>query len=89
MHAEYTVRAAQAGKHVLREKPIAVSVAECKQMIEACATVNRRLMIAYRMQYNAAHRELIGMVRSKQFGDRRFLSAITAKMMPQMGSGVK
>ena len=79
MHAEYTVRAAGAGKHVLCEKPMAVSVAECQQMIEACRGARRHLMIAYRMQYNSVHRELIGMVRSKQFGETRFLSAVNGQ----------
>ena len=36
MHREYTVRAAQMGKHVLCEKPMAISSAECRQMIDAC-----------------------------------------------------
>ena len=51
MHAEYTIRAAQAGKHVLCEKPMANTVAECEQMIAACRKANRKLMIAYRMQF--------------------------------------
>jgi len=50
MHAEYTIRAAKAGKHVLCEKPMATSVADAKAMIEACRAANVKLMIAYRCQ---------------------------------------
>ena len=50
MHAEYTIRAAQAGKHVLCEKPMATTVAESEAMIAACRKANRKLMIAYRCQ---------------------------------------
>jgi predicted dehydrogenase len=50
MHAEYTIRAAQAGKHVLCEKPMANTVAECEGMIAACKKASRKLMIAYRCQ---------------------------------------
>jgi predicted dehydrogenase len=51
MHKEFTLRAAAAGKHVLCEKPMAVSSAECRTMIDACKTANVKLMIAYRIQY--------------------------------------
>lgn len=75
MHAEYTVRAAEAGKHVLCEKPMATSVQDCQRMVDACDSAKRKLMIAYRLQYNPAHRAAIKMARSKQFGDLRFLTA--------------
>jgi predicted dehydrogenase len=76
MHAEYTVRAAQAGKHVLCEKPMANSVAECRQMIDACAKAQRKLMIAYRSQYEPNDRALVKMVRAKQLGvPREFISS--------------
>ena len=45
-HCEFTVRAAKAGVHVLCEKPMAVSVAECRKMIAAMRQARRRLMIA-------------------------------------------
>src|ERR1017187_1169145 len=51
MHREYTVPAAQLGKHVLCEKPMAISSAECSQMIAACRAAGRKLMIAYRVHY--------------------------------------
>jgi predicted dehydrogenase len=51
MHKEYTLRAAAAGKHVLCEKPMAISSAECRTMIDACKAANVKLMIAYRIQY--------------------------------------
>lgn len=51
LHAEYTIRGAQAGKHILCEKPMANSVEECERMIEACKKAGRHLMIAYRIQY--------------------------------------
>ncbi len=51
MHAEYTIRAAKAGKHVLCEKPMANTAEECQNMIDACAKADRKLMIGYRMRY--------------------------------------
>jgi len=68
MHAEYTIRSAKAGKHVLCEKPMATSVADCKAMIDACKTANKKLMIAYRCQYDPLHLKAIEMVRSGQLG---------------------
>ena len=75
MHAEYTVRAAQAGKHVLCEKPMATSVADAEHMIAACRQAGRKLMVAYRMQHNPFHRFLIGAVRDKSYGELRAIFA--------------
>lgn len=75
MHAEYTVRAARAGKHVLCEKPMANSVAECEQMIAACKAAGRQLMIAYRMQYEPHNRAMIQLFRSKALGENRVITA--------------
>ncbi len=68
MHAEYTIRAANAGKHVLCEKPMANSVAECDAMIAACKKNNRKLMIAYRLQREATTLHAQQLVRSGALG---------------------
>lgn len=68
MHAEYTIRAAEAGKHVLCEKPMAVNVKECEQMIAACKKHNRKLMIAYRCHLQQSHVAARDMVRSGAIG---------------------
>jgi len=71
MHAEFTIRAARAGKHVLCEKPMANSVAECQQMIQACQQAQRKLMIAYRSQYEPLARALLKMARENRLGQLR------------------
>ena len=68
MHAEYTVRAAKAGKHVLCEKPMATSVADSRAMIAACAAANRKLMIAYRCQLEPVNLHAIELIRSGALG---------------------
>ena len=69
MHAEYTIRAAKAGKHVLCEKPMAISSAECRSMIDACKSSNVKLMIAYRVHYDPTWIKLRDLVRSGGIGD--------------------
>ena len=54
-YCEFTVRAAKAGVHVLCEKPMAVSVAECRTMIAAMRQSRRRLMIAYRLHFEKSN----------------------------------
>jgi len=49
MHHEFVIRAAKAGKHVICEKPMAVSVKECSEMIKACKDAGVRLLIGYRL----------------------------------------
>lgn len=75
MHLEYTVRGAQAGKHILCEKPMATSSADCQKMIDACKQANRKLMIAYRCQYDPYHRAVIQMVRNKELGPVKLIQA--------------
>ena len=68
MHREYTVRAAGAGKHVFCEKPMAISSAECEQMIAACRKAGVKLMIGYRVHYEPTHNEARRMVQSGALG---------------------
>jgi len=75
MHAEYTVRGLQAGKHVLTEKPMARTPAECQQMIDAARKAARKLMVAYRCRYEPYNREAIRMARSGELGSIKVILA--------------
>jgi predicted dehydrogenase len=68
LHADYTVRAAKAGKHVLCEKPMSTSVVEAQRMVDACAQAGVKLMIAYRCQYEPYNRAVIQAVKQKKLG---------------------
>jgi len=68
MHAEYTIRAAKAGKHVMCEKPMATTVAECESMIAACKAANVKLMIAYRCHYEPTNLKAIQIIRDGSLG---------------------
>jgi predicted dehydrogenase len=81
MHAEYTVRGLQAGKHVLSEKPMANTPAECQQMIDASKKADRKLMVAYRCQYEPFNREAIRVARSGELGPTQMILADTGFAM--------
>ncbi|HEY1765108.1 MAG TPA: Gfo/Idh/MocA family oxidoreductase [Opitutaceae bacterium] len=68
LHAEHTIKSAQAGKHVICEKPMASSVADCTSMLEACDKANVKLSIGYRLQFDPHHIELDRLAREKDFG---------------------
>ena len=68
MHADFTVRAAKAGKHVLCEKPMATSTADSRAMIAACDAARRKLMIAYRCQLEPVNLHAIELIRSGAIG---------------------
>jgi len=69
MHAEYSILAANAGKHVWCEKPMAVSVEECQAMIDACNKNKVKLSIGYRMQHEPNTQTVIGFGRKKPYGN--------------------
>jgi predicted dehydrogenase len=75
MHAEYTVRGHEAGKHVLSEKPMATSPAECQTMIDAAAKAGKKLMVAYRCRYEPFNKEMIRMAREQELGPVKVIVA--------------
>ncbi len=76
MHADYTIRAARAGIHVLCEKPMEVSEARCLDMIKACKEDNVRLMIAYRLHLEPTNLQAIRIAASKKLGDVRIFNSV-------------
>jgi glucose-fructose oxidoreductase len=68
LHPEFTIRAAKAGKHVISEKPMATSVADCDRMIDACKKAKVQLGIGYRMHYDLFRKELMRIVQTQEFG---------------------
>lgn len=71
MHAEFTIRGLKAGKHVLCEKPMAVSVAEGEQMVAAAKEANKKLGVAYRLHYEPFNLRAMEICRSGQLGKIR------------------
>ena len=75
MHAEYTIRGAKAGKHVLCEKPMANSAKDCEAMIAACKEAKRKLAIGYRCQFEPHHLECMRLAKEEAFGKMRLIEA--------------
>lgn len=72
-HAQYAIQAANAGRHVLCEKPMANTVEECRQMLEASRASNVRLMIAYRKYFDPASLELKKLITSGRLGRLKYI----------------
>lgn len=96
MHAEYSIRAAEAGKHVWCEKPMALNVEECQRMIDACKKNKVKLSIGYRMQHEPNTQEIIAYRKNKKYGELQELSAAAGyyesrtnhwKLQKAMGGG--
>ena len=68
MHAEYSIRAAKAGKHVWCEKPMAMTVAECQSMIDACKKNKVTLSIGYRLHHEPNTQKIIQLRKEMVYG---------------------
>jgi glucose-fructose oxidoreductase len=97
MHAEYVIRAAKAGKHVWCEKPMAINVAECQQMIDACKNNKRALAIGYRLQHEPNTQQWRKIVDQKLLGNVKKIDCAAGyfdgrtnhwKQQKKMGGGV-
>ena len=81
MHADYSIRAARARKHVLVEKPLAPTVEECEAMIAAAKENDIFLMTAYRLHNEPGTLAVLERIRAGEIGDPRIFSAIFGFMM--------
>jgi len=75
LHAEYVIKAAQAGKHVLCEKPMAINVEECDRMLAACKQAGKMLGIGYRLHFEPHNRETMRVGQEKLFGKISLIEA--------------
>jgi predicted dehydrogenase len=81
LHRDYAVRAAEAGVHVLVEKPMAPTIADCEAMIAAAKAADVKLMIAYRLHFEPATLEALEVVRRGEIGDPRMFSSVFAQQV--------
>jgi predicted dehydrogenase len=75
MHKEYTIRAARAGKHVIVEKPMAITEQDCIEMIQACEKTGVQLAVGYRLHYEPYNMEIKRLGQEKVFGQVRLIEA--------------
>ncbi|MGI4727896.1 MAG: Gfo/Idh/MocA family protein [Janthinobacterium lividum] len=75
MHEEYVIRAAKAGKHVLCEKPMTTSSKSAERMIDACKKAGKKLMIAYRIQYEPNNKQIKNFARENKYGKVKVISS--------------
>ena len=97
MHAEWAIKAAEAGKHVLCEKPLACSANEARRMAEAFESRGLLLTEAYMTPFHPRSTVLEDVLRSGQLGELRFAhtsftgslpSGDNHRLHPQLGGGV-
>jgi predicted dehydrogenase len=95
LHAELTLVAARHGVHVMCEKPMAPTEAECMQMIRSCERHHVKLMIAYRLHFESANLIAVEIARGGEIGDPRLFSSVFSiqvrpgniRTQPRRGSG--
>ncbi len=96
LHREWTIKAAEHGKHVLCEKPLALKAAEALEMAAACAGHGVRLMEAFMYRYTERTRAVLEVLRSGALGEIKFVSSsfrylmsnpASIKLRPELGGG--
>lgn len=96
LHCEWTIKAAEHGKHVLCEKPLALNAKEAREMAAACAAQGVRLMEAFMYRYTDRTRQVSAVLRSGVLGEIKQISATfrypmvnaaSIKLRPALGGG--
>jgi predicted dehydrogenase len=80
-HAEFIVPALKAGIHVLTEKPLEVSTAKCKEILDAEAASRAKLMVAYRLHFEPATLDSIDKIRSGLLGDVHLFASTFSQLV--------
>lgn len=75
MHKDFVIRSAKAGKHIIVEKPMAISVDECQEMINACKKAGVQLAVGYRLHTEPYHQAIKRFGQEKIFGQVRLIEA--------------
>jgi predicted dehydrogenase len=76
LHADFSIRAARAGVHVLCEKPLAVHADDAERILEAVEQAGVKLMTAYRLHFERANLEAIDLLRSGKIGEPRYFHSL-------------
>jgi predicted dehydrogenase len=88
-HAEFIVPALKAGIHVLTEKPLEVSIAKCKEILEVEARSSAKLMVAYRLHFELATLDTIEQIRSGKLGDVHLFASTFSQLVDPDNHRVK
>lgn len=95
LHVDAALRAARQKVHVLCEKPMATSVADCEAIASACEQAGVKLMVAYRLHFEEASLRALEIVRSGQLGEPRIFDSVFTHVVrpgdirqrPELGGG--
>lgn len=96
LHKEWTIKAARKGKHVLCEKPIALTAEECREMISVCRENNVLCMEAFMYRYTDRIRKVQEILASGVLGDIKYINSCfrffltnlaSIKLKPELGGG--
>ena len=89
MHCEWTIKAAEAGKHILCEKPLAVRPSECRKMIDAAKANNVLLLEAFTQHFSPLLKRMLSLVQDGTIGTLNFLRAELCYTLPDWETDVR
>src|SRR6185436_2438788 len=77
LHKDQAFRVAKAGKHVISEKPMSINAIDGQKMVDACKKANVKLLVGYRMNFEAKTLEIIRMRNEGEFGKIKFFQGLS------------